>query len=64
MTTIERVNVWLNVGDRLVLWVGLLALIALFWWHDQESETNSPTLISPTCVTTSTAPSVGQEKRK
>ena len=50
----ERIETLLTVGDRLVLWGVVVALIALFWWHDKEAETNSPTLIAPACVTVAT----------
>ena len=52
--TRERIETLLNVGDLLVLWGVVAALVTLFWWHDRESETNSPTLIAPACVSVPT----------
>lgn len=50
----ERFVWWLSVGDRVVLWTLALALVGLFIWHDRNSEKNSPTLIAPACIETST----------
>lgn len=52
MTAYPKLDAAMAVGDRVVLWIGLLGLIALLAWQIRETETNSPTLISPTCVTT------------
>lgn len=48
--TRERIETWLSVGDRLVLWGLVAALAAAFLWHDRLAELSSPTLISPVCV--------------
>ncbi len=46
----SRVNVWLAIGDRVVLWVIAITLLGAFIWHDVEAEQNSPTLIAPICI--------------
>lgn len=48
--TDPRRPTWLDVGDRVVLWVIAMTLLAAFIWHDVEAEQNSPTLIAPICI--------------
>lgn len=45
--TPERLNHFLSIGDRLVLWLLAVGLAGAFVWHDYEAEHNSPLTLDP-----------------
>ena len=51
-----KTDIVLAIGDRLVLWALVVGLAGVVGWMAVDAERNSPTLISPACVTTVSAP--------